>query len=272
MFNKVTSDLLDTFRIIYHQTTGYCNPIIEAVLYQNRKECGMYFWGDLRDGNYLIFHRSGFAHINFNLFNRNITDDVIEEFDEFFKNEPLIPEYLMFFNTPEKLINYWKGQDKKHFQVRKRRRYQVDEMRFMSLDKSFFTIPKKHELCPIQQCPFEDLKSFDPNIDSKFYDSKEDLLENSFGYVLYDEDRKPASFIYLMCLVGRNGEFSVMTLPEFRNKGYGHLLTLICARESISRNIDFGWDIFAANHPNEWIQKHNYGYIIREYDFVSFLK
>jgi len=107
---------------------------------------------------------------------------------------------------------------------------------------------------------------------SPFYRNFMAFFENSFGYILYNEDRKPASFIYLMCLVGRNGEFSVMTLPEFRNKGYGHLLTLNCARESILRNIDFGWDIFATNHPNEWIKKHSYGYIIREYDFVSFLK
>lgn len=272
MFKKVTSDVLTDFRLIYHQTTGYSNPIIESVLYQNRKGCDMYYWGDLIDGNYLIFHRSGFSHINLNPFDKSINQNFFKELDNFMEKNSEVPEYLLFYHAPKNLINYWKKQKKKHFKIRRRRRYQIDENFIMTLDESHFSPPANHELRSLHDCPYDDLASFNLSLESKFYDSKEEFLSKSYGFVLYNENKKPTSLIFLICLVGRNGEHSVTTLPEFRNKGYGHLVTINCVRESIARKINFGWDVFVENHSNNWAQKNNYGKIIHEYDLISFLK
>jgi hypothetical protein len=271
MFKDVTEDILERFRIIYHQTTGYSNPIIETVLYQS-KGGGMYYWGDLIDGNYLIFHRSGFGHINVNPFDNSIDTALFREMDAFIKNNPAIPDYLMFYHTPESLLRYWRSQEKQYFKVRKRRRYQIDNNHFMKLDRSLYAVPDGHRLLSLQECPYEELEVFDLSLYSKFYDSRDEFLQNSFGFVLYNEAGKPASLSYLMCLVGRNSECDLKTLPEFRNKGYGFINITNYVRESIMRKINVGWDCFVENHTNKWVQQYGYTHIIREYEFVSFLK
>lgn len=272
MFKEVNEDLLETFRLIYHQTTGYSNPIIESVLYQNRLGCGIYYWGDITDGNYMIFHRSGFSHINFNPFDKSLNDIFFKQLDFFIKNNPTIPNYLMFFNTPSSLINYWKNQNKEYFKIRTRRRYQIDEIKFMELDKSLYAIPSNHDLLPLQNCSEDEIAPFDPSIWNKFYNSSEDFLKNSFGFVMRNEYKKPVSISFLSCYVGRNSECSLLTLPEYRNKSYGFINITNYVKESINRKVNVGWDCFIENHTNEWIKLYGYTHIIREYDFVSFLK
>jgi hypothetical protein len=271
MFKEVTEDTLETFKIIYHQTTSYSNPIIETVLYQN-KGGGMYYYGDLIDGNYLIFHRSGFAHINFNAFADNMNIDFFQEIDDFIKNNPAIPDYLLFYHTPPNLQTFWVGQQKKHFKIRRRRRYQLDEIQFKRMDRSLYAVPPGHKLFSLQECPYEDLEIFGLSLDTKFYDSREQFLRDSFGFVLYNDESKPVSISYLMCLVGRNSECDLKTLPDFRNNGYGYINITHYVRESILRKINVGWDCFVDNHSNKWIGQYGYTSIIREYDFVSFLK
>ena len=270
MFKEVDADNLERFRIIYHQTTGYSNPIIETVLYQNKG--GMYYAGDLIDANYLIFHRTGFAHVNFNPFDPHINEEFFQALDEFIKTNPAVPNYLMFYHTPANLLDYWKTREKQYFKIRKRRRYQIDNIHFSKMDPASYAVPAKHQLVPLQQCPYEDLEMFELSLDSKFYDSKEEFLKNSFGFVLYNEEHRPVSISYLMCLVGRNSECDLKTLPDFRNRGYGYVNITNYVRESISRKVDVGWDCFMNNHTNEWVKRYGYTHIIREYDFVSFLK
>jgi hypothetical protein len=142
----------------------------------------------------------------------------------------------------------------------------------MNLDQSLYGIPANHQLIPLQECPYEDLEIFDLALDRKFYDSRDQFLQNSFGFVLYNEDARPVSISYLMCLVGRNSECDLKTLPEFRNKGYGYINITNYVRESILRGVNVGWDCFVDNHTNKWVQQYGYTHIIREYDFVSFLK
>lgn len=271
VFKEVTEDSLERFRLIYHQTTGYSNPLIETVLYQNKRG-GMFYCGDLIDANYFIFHRTGFAHINFNTFDENPGTDFFKELDSFIQTNPAIPDYLMFYHTPETLLNYWKEQEKKYFKVRRRIRYEIDNNHFMTLDPSSYAVPPNHQLRPLQECPYEDLETFELSLDTKFYDSREQFLQNSFGFVLYNEEQQPVSISYLMCLVGRNSECDLKTLPAFRNKGYGYINITSYVRESILRKIDVGWDCFIDNHTNEWAKQYGYTRIIREYDFVSFLK
>jgi hypothetical protein len=271
MFKQVTQNNLEEFRLIYHQTTGYSNPIIETVLYQN-KGGGLYYWGDLIDGTYLIFHRAGFAHVNFNPFYDTSNSELFQEIDTFIKNTPAIPDYLLFYHTPEPLLRYWETRQKQYFKVRKRRRYQIDNRRFMKLDPSLYAVPEGHKLLPLQRCSYEDLEVFGLALDSKFYDSKEEFLRNSFGFVLYNETGRPVSISYLMCLVGRNSECDLKTLSDFRNRGYGFINITNYVRESIRRRIDVGWDCFVDNHTDKWVKQYGYTHIIREYDFVSFLK
>lgn len=271
MFKAVSEEDLERFRLIYHQTTGYSNPIIETVLYQNQGG-GIYYWGDLIDANYLIFHRTGFAHINANPFDKSFDTGMFREIDAFIKSNRAIPQYLMFYHAPHQLVEYWQRQEKQYFKLRKRRRYQIDNNHFLGLDRSSYAIPEGHRLVPLQECPFEDLEVFDLSLDSKFYDSRADFLRRSFGFVLYNQEGMPTSISYLMCLVGRNSECDLKTLPEFRNKGYGYINITNYVRESILRKVNVGWDCFVDNHTNKWVQHYGYTHIIREYDFVSFLK
>lgn len=270
MFTEVTEASKEQFRIIYHQTTPYSNPIIETVLYQNHRG-RMYFHGDLLDGNYLIFHRAGFAHINLEDF-ADKTPAFFQELDAFIQDNPAIPGYLMFYHTPEELLDYWRAQQKNSFKIRRRRRYQIDRNQFMKLDQSLYAVPPKHHLVPLQRCDYADLALFDLSLDTRFYDSRAEFLQNSFGFVLYNEAGQPVSISYLICLVGRNSECDLKTLPAFRNKGYGYITITNYVRESLLRRINVGWDCFVDNHTNKWIQQYGYTHIVREYDFVTFAK
>lgn len=272
MFKEVTKDQLEIFRLIYHQTTGFTNPIIESVLYQNKNGCGIYYWGRLTDGNYMVFHRSGCAHINFNTFDESLDLSLMKKLDDFIMYNSQIPDNLMFFYTPEKLINYWKTTEKRYFKVRRRRRYQIDYNQFMKLDPLLYKVPLNLEIRPIQKCTPEDLLSLDKNLFSTFYSSAEDFFQNCFGFVLFSETGKPMSIGYLLCYVGRDSECGLLTLPEFRNKGYGFITITNYVRESIIRKVNVGWDCYMTNHTNEWVKMYGYTHIIREYDCVTFLK
>ena len=267
MFTKVTEATKEEFRIVYHQTTPYSNPIIETVLYQDNRGT-MYFYGDLLDGNYLIFHRAGFAHVNLD----DHPPAFFRELDAFIQDEPDIPAYLMFYNTPASLLDHWKGQEKKSFKVRRRRRYQIDRNHFLSLEQSSYAAPPRHNLVPLKQCDPADLALFDLSLDTRFYDSRAEFLSKSFGFVLYNEGGQPVSISYLICLVGRNSECDLKTLPAFRNRGYGYVTITNYVRESLLRRINVGWDCFVDNHTNKWIQQYGYTHIVREYDFVTFAK
>lgn len=271
MFKKVPQDALEKFRLIYHQTTGYSNPLIETVLYQN-KGGGIFYFGDLIDANYLIFHRGGFAHINLNPFDESLAADFFRDLDAFIQTNSAIPDYLMFYHVPDNLLSYWQDQEKKYFKIRRRIRYEIDNQHFMTLDPASYAVPPNHQLRPLQECPYEDLEVFELALDTKFYDGQDEFLRNSFGFVLYNEEERPVSLSYLMCLVGRNSECDLKTLPDFRNKGYGYVTITNYVRESILRKINVGWDCFVDNHTNEWIKKYGYSEIIREYEFVTFLK
>jgi hypothetical protein len=270
MFTEVTEASKEQFKIIYHQTTPYSNPVIETVLYQaNRGK--MYFYGDLLDGNYLIFHRAGFAHINLEDLADNASA-LFQELDAFIQENPDIPSYLMFYRTPARLLDYWKAQEKHSFNVRRRRRYQIDRAQFMKLEQSLYAVPPKHHLVPLQQCDYSDLALFNLSLDSRFYDSRQEFSQSSFGFVLYNGDGQPVSISYLICQVGRNSECDLKTLPAFRNRGYGYITITNYVRESLLRRINVGWDCFVDNHTNKWIQQYGYTHIVREYDFVTFAK
>ena len=269
MFKKITPDILTEFRLIYHQTTGYSNPIIEAVLYQNRGGGAMYFWDDLTDGNYIIFHRFGFGHININEYHNSKSP---KEIDDFLKNTPDIPDRILLYNTPAGLLDYWKTQDKQYFKIRKRRRYQIDEQSFHKLDKDLYKVPEGCSLKALQECPIEDLNKFEMRLDSNYYDSMDDFLQNSFGFVLYDQNDEAACIAYLICKVGARTECDLKTLPQFLKNGYGFITITNYVAESFRRKIDVGWDCFVENYTNKWVEQYGYSHIIREYDFVSFLK
>ena len=178
----------------------------------------------------------------------------------------------MFYYTPPKLQLYWLDQPKKNFKIRRRRRYQLDNLQFVRLDRSLYAVPPDHKLLSLQQAAYEDLEVFGLSLDSKFFDSREDFLRRSFGFVLYNEEAKPVSIGYSMCLIGRNSECDLKTLPEFRNRGYGYITITNYVREFILRKVNVGWDCFVDNHTNLWIQQYGYTHIIREYDFASFVK
>lgn len=268
MFKELAKTELEVFRLIYHQTTGYSNPIIESVLYQDRGDNAIFYWDDISFGNYIIFHRSGFGHINFNLHHNSKS---LNEIDEFLRTNAKIPQLILLYNTPNSLKDYFESKNKPYFKIRKRRRYLLNEDSFNKLEKQLYAIPKNHKLVKLQECPICDLELFEMNLDSKFYNSYDDFFQNSFGHVLYNEDNKPVCIAYLICNVGSKTECDLKTLPEYKEKGYGYITITHYVAESFRRKVDVGWDCFVENHTNKWAQQYGYHYVIREYDFVSFL-
>jgi hypothetical protein len=271
MFTKLPNELLNEFKIIYHQTTRYSNPIIESVLYQDRGNNGIFYFGKVTDGNYFIFHRSGFCHLNLQLSDSEIDTPLLEAIDSFLQNTDCVPKYLMFYNTPKQVQRYFEHSNKRFYKNRIRRRYTLDKNSFLSIDTRKYAVPINHALVPIQECSIGDLGMFKVGLDTKFYNSYEDFLDNSFGFVLFNHESKPVSLSYLICQVGRSTDCDLITFPEWRNYGYAYICITNFVRESIRRNVEVGWDCFVENHTNKWIQEYGYTEIVREYSFISYL-
>lgn len=271
MIKLLEPEMIGKFITLYHNRVNFTNPIIESVIYDETRSLGrIYYWGNLNDGNFFICHRSGYAHLQYN--EENILSQELHDIDSFIYKNDEIPEYLMFYHLPESIKVFWSNLDKKYFRIRKRRRYQVNELLFQEMDQAVYNIPDNFKLLGINKCSRKDLLLFDKDLFSKFYNSEKDFKKNSLGFILYNESGSPVALIYLICEVHSHGEYSVITLPEYRNNGYGHLITINCVRESIQKKIDFGWDVFVDYHSDSWIKKNNYGKMIREYDFITFLR
>lgn len=274
MFTRLTREEVMAFRPIYHQTTPWPNPIIESVLYagEGRTLGTVHCHGDVRDTNYIITHRSGFTYVHFNPDGTGSGPEMPQLVDTYLQVEPSFSHYLMFYAMPPVLLEHLRGQNKPHFNVRQRCKYRIDRRHFEGIDPAIYQVPEGHRLVTLAEAGKAVLSALQHKLDSRFYDSWEDLLENSFGFVLFNAEGVAVALAYTMCVVGHIADIDLITRPEHRKKGYGAMIITHLVRECHRRHLEAHWDCFTANHTDKLVREvYGVERIYLTYDMVTYL-
>ncbi len=274
MFRRSTPEEVAAFRPIYHQTTPWPNPIIESVLYDDRgRGLGAVFcYGDPLNANYVITHRSGFTYAHINPDRTGVAADYEAAIDRFMQDEPAFSHYLMFYAMPDALATYITAQGKPHFNRRTRRKYRIDVRHFETIDPTIYTVPEGHRLLTLREAGAGILAAFEHKLEQRFYNSWDDLIDNSSGYVLLDPEGAPVALAYVMCQVGRIADIDLIVRPEHRKRGYGAMIITHLVRECHRRGLEAHWDCFITNHTDKLVREvYGVERIYLEYDMITYL-
>lgn len=89
-------------------------------------------------------------------------------------------------------------------------------------------------------------EKFDVKLDSKFWASAADFLENGFGVCLM-KDHEMVSLCYAAAVVDGLAEVDVATDPEFRGRGLAGVVTRQFIKQCLDRGVAPTWDCFSYN-------------------------
>lgn len=269
-FRPLSRREVGAFRPIYHQTTPWPNPIIESILYDDSRPGlgSVHCFGDVLDTNYVVTHRSGFTYVHFGQGGA----DLAPVLDRYMQAEAAFSHYLMFYAMPPALLEHLRGQDKAHFNVRPRRKYRIDRARFDRIDPAIYVFPAGYRLAELKEVDIPVLAGLQHKLDSRFYDSWDDFLANSFGYVLLAPDGSAVALAYVMCIVGHIADVDLITLPPHRKQGHGARIITHLVRECHRRHLEAHWDCFTANHTDKLVREvYGVDHIYLSYDMVTYL-
>jgi hypothetical protein len=214
-------------------------PIINSVIC--RKQEGKIFVDSEKEPAIaFIAHKSAFCY----LYTRN----ELASFDPLFSflhSNASIPGYFHIYNPPPNLMQQvvkFKGFNNR---IRDRvRMKRTKPLRNISgLTKLFETVKS------ISEIDQKDILSFNLGITEKYWQSMEDFVKNGYGWVAYVKD-KPAAIYYTVCLVNKNAEVDIFTVPEFLGRGLAVLAGMKFLQDMDQKGINIDWDAFTDNTPS----------------------
>lgn len=235
-------------------------PLIEAV--RQGKQEGAVF--NIDSSCRLIVHKSGFAYLT------HCHTTGKECILDFFHRQIQIPQYFHLYNPPAELYATIRTDNRFGIKYRKRAQFRFLENQLHPGSRVIGS--NGHFTAQIDAGNYEHHRPFELQLESRFWNSKNDFLDNGYGIFVYNREAVPVSLCYTACIVDHIAEIDIATLPEFRGKGYATLAALEFIRLSQSRNIHANWDCFIENTASlRLAQKLNF----REmgtYHFLSIYK
>ncbi len=116
---------------------------------------------------------------------------------------------------PEQLVNECEAS---HIQTRTRKRIQL-KFTENTLTEHVAPLPGNYSLQKMTGENFGYLSVFDLDIANKFWSSKEDFLNNGFGFFICTENKEPVSICYTACVANNEAEIDVATVKPWQQKG-----------------------------------------------------
>ena len=237
-------------------------PIINSIL--EEKQIGKIF--TIEKNQYAIIHKCGFGEILGK--NKNINPDIILDF----LLEPSITsKYFHIYNASDELEALITINNNINFKSRKRIQLEYPTTQFNNIQLLY---PTDEDLIiePLSIHNFEILDEFKLDIGNKFWNSKNDFLENGYGYLLKKQNNIPISVCYSAAVDSTKAEIDIFTQSLYQRKGYAKILLSHFLFESKKRNIIANWDCFEEN-LNSLHTAINSGFIqTKKYKFLSIFK
>ncbi len=186
---------------------------------------------------------------------------------DFFASNSSIPDYFHIYSPPPNIVQKVTSDIRFDFRIRKRVQFRYvghnEKVRGTSL------VPPGFSLKTINKNTFHLLQPFGLNLHAKFWNSKNHFFREGFGVMLCNLDGLPVSVCYSACVVQKNAEIDIATLPQFQGSGYGYIVTKAFINIAIKKNFQPNWDCFEDNIPSRSLALKT-GFIqIKKYTFLS---
>jgi RimJ/RimL family protein N-acetyltransferase len=222
-----------------YRSAGITFPLISTVI-QN-KQRGQVFADDRENP------RAGMIVTNFGFM--FLTGEESESFDDelvrlFAAGGKFRPSYLLWYSPSE---GWQRRLDAIPDLARRRERVRLD---FHSDQAGWLGDPVERpagfELKDLSLDLIPKTEKFDVKLDSKFWASAADFLENGFGVCLMKDDEM-VSLCYAAAVVDGLAEVDVATDPEFRGRGLAGVVTRQFIKQCLDRGLAPTWDCFSYN-------------------------
>jgi len=230
-FNRVLS--------LYHMT-AMSFPLISAVIQQ--KQRGQVFANERdRPAAALVVTNFGFMFW--------IGAEQNELFDEglrqiFSSGDALKPSYLLWYSPPAAWQTKLDGMGSDS--VRRRERVRLECRAESDSAAGSIPAPVGFELKDLTLDLIPKTEKFGVKLDSRFWTSCEDFVENGLGICLV-KDGEVVSLCYAAAIVDSLAEVDVATDPEFRGRGLASVVTREFIKRCMNRGIVPTWDCFEYN-------------------------
>ncbi len=238
-------------------TTAF--PLINAVI--NKLQEGYIFNPAGDDHSFYIFHKAGFSYLT------KAGEPDYSEILNFLLLSDKIPVYFHVYDAPLRLISLCEKENDR-VNIRIRTRVQL-KFQGSQLKNDDFLLPENYQIKQIDEGNFNALSVFNLNLESKFWQSKQDFIKNGFGFCVFDEDNLPASICYSACVANAVAEIDVATLPEHQKKGLAKKVVVKFVDHCLKNNMVANWDCFEENHSSLRTAQSVGFKTVRAYDFLS---
>ena len=210
-------------------------PLINSVVWA--KQQGKVF---ARGDNFFILHKSGFGY-----FKLKEGFDDYPAFINFILQSNELPAYFHVYDAPQKLYDVCTGY-KETLKIKMRKRLQL-KYKSSAFTAANNNLPAGFYTRQITNENFASLAVFDLHLETKFWKSATDFLQNGFGFVVFSNTGDAVSVCYSACLAGGVAEIDVATLPAFQQKGLAKEVVHKFVCHCVANNLIANWDCFEEN-------------------------
>jgi len=232
-------------------------PLINGVL--SSVQHGFVYADAGRDSFY-VCTKSGFGLVH-------SPDAIGKEFLDFLLQNKEIPEYIHLYQPDASFRKYLEANWPK-FKVRRRVQFHNHHRDLYYEYKNL--LPAGYDTAIAQDIDFDELETaFGLNFANRYWNSKEDFLNNAVGACIVDENREPAAICYSACVIDGIAEMDTLVLPEHRNKRFMRIVSEPFFNQTIDKNLVAHWDTFIENHPSYVMAQKFELTKIQEYDLLS---
>lgn len=253
--------LINENELAYVQKTYHSSfPIIQSVI--DGLQQGSIFINSQNDC--WVLHKAGFSEV----FLKN--DDGTEWID-FIAGNMKLPQYFHVYNPDAKLINYLQLRNET-FNTRVRERIQLSYENKSPLKDSINALDDCFTLSKVTNNNFESLSVFNLDLESKFWNSKEEFIKHALGVVVSNKEDMPVSLCYAAAVADQRAEIDVVTLDNYRGKGLAKTVVNSFINSCMANNLLPNWDCFVDNISSiSTAKSFNFG-IKNNYKFISIFK
>jgi hypothetical protein len=234
--------------------TGF--PLTDAVI--DGVQNGRIFADETGTSNFFVIHKACFGFIK-------SESKHVNDFADLFETSPLLPSYFHLYSPPLALTSeLTKRPDR--FNMKDRKRIRLLRREKVARD---YVPAGAIDLHTITGLNLDKIDSLGLAIDTKFWKSRKDFLENGFGVCLFDKSGSALAVCYTACVARGLAEIDVQTSVEHRGKGYGRIVTDAFINVCVDRGVIASWDCFEENSASLRTAMAAGFVVEREYQFIS---
>ena len=150
-----------------------------------------------------------------------------------------LPKKLWIYNVSENIYSYFKNNNINNIQYSERTRFS-----FINKNINFNNVFKINEFNENNISKINEILNL--NIDKMFWNSYNDVIQNSLG-VFLNYDDEIISVCYAAAISDRKAEIDVKTNEKYRKRGFAKIVTEHFIEKCLKNEITPIWDCYTNN-------------------------